>query len=137
MRAAIARHGLDGAVQLLGWRPDASALVAVADVFVFSSLSEGSPSAVLEAMAVGTPVVAFDIAPVVELTGGYARLVPAGSTSELGTAMVAAYTAPDREATARSGRAWAERFTLADVADRLGDLLEQQVARPARTRTGR
>ena len=79
-----------------------SALIAAADVFVFSSLSEGSPSAVLEAMALGTPVVAFDIAPVVELTGGYARLVPAGSTSELGKAMVAAYTAADREATARS-----------------------------------
>ena len=64
--------------------PGRAALVAAADVFVFSSLSEGSPSAVLEAMALGTPVVAFDIAPVVELTGGHARLVPAGSTGELG-----------------------------------------------------
>ena len=94
VRAAIARHGLDGAVHLLGLRPDAAALVAAADVFVFSSLSEGSPSAVLEAMALGTPVVAFDIAPVVELTGGHARLVPPGSTDELAHAMVAAAHRP-------------------------------------------
>jgi glycosyltransferase involved in cell wall biosynthesis len=137
VRAAIARHGLDGAVQLLGWRPDAADLVAAADVFVFSSLSEGSPSAVVEAMAIGTPVVAFDIAPVAEVTGGYARLVPAGSTGELARSMVAAYTDPERDATVRSGRAWAERFALADVADRLGDLLEQQAARPTPTRSGR
>ena len=60
-----------------GFRDDARAMVAAADVFAFSSLSEGSPGAVLEAMAIGTPVVAFDIEPVVELTDGgrHARLV--------------------------------------------------------------
>ena len=116
-------------MHLLGWRPDAAAVVAAADVFVFSSLSEGSPTAVLEAMALGTPVVAFDIAPVAELTGGHARLVPAGSTNDLARAMVAAYTAPDRDASVRSALAWAEGFELGEVAGRLGDLLERQAAR--------
>ena len=94
MRAAIARHDLDGAVHLLGWRDDVRSLVAAADVFVFSSLSEGSPSAVLEAMAIGTPVVAFAIAPVVELTGGHARLATTGSSVGLAEEMLAAYDRP-------------------------------------------
>ena len=53
VRDAIARHDLGTAVHLLGWRADVRFLVATADVFVFSSLSEGWPSAVVEAMAMG------------------------------------------------------------------------------------
>ncbi len=124
VRAAISRHDLGGAVHLLGWRDDVRSLVAAADVFVFSSLSEGSPSAVLEAMAIGTPVVAFAIAPVVELTGGHARLATTGSSAELAREMVAAYTAPERADEIAAARAWADRFALTDVARQLGDLLE-------------
>jgi glycosyltransferase involved in cell wall biosynthesis len=131
VRAAIARHGLDGAVHLLGWRDDVRSLVAAADVFVFSSLSEGSPSAVLEAMAIGTPVVAFAIAPVVELTGGHARLATTGSSDELAEEMLAAYAAPERAEEIAAARAWADRFALTDVAQQLGDLLEWRAGRRA------
>ncbi len=128
VRDAVARHGLDDAVHLLGFRADARGLVAAADVFVFSSVSEGSPSAVLEAMAVGTPVVAFAIPPVVEITGagGNARLVPSGSTEDLARAMVAAYRSPERESEVRRARSWAGQFGLEVVAVDLGDLLESR-----------
>jgi len=131
VRAAIARHGLDGAVHLLGWRDDVRSLVAVADVFVFSSLSEGSPSAVLEAMVIGTPVVAFAIAPVVELTGGHARLAPTGAPGLLAHEMLAAYNAPERTTEIAGAQAWAARFALSDVARQLGDLLEWRAGRRA------
>ena len=100
-------------------------------MFVFSSLSEGSPSAVLEAMAIGTPVVAFAIAPVVELTGGHARLVPPGASDLLAGEMVAAHTAPEQATEIAAARAWAERFALSDVARQLGDLLEWRAGRRA------
>jgi glycosyltransferase involved in cell wall biosynthesis len=132
VRAAIDRHHLDAAVHLLGWREDVHALVAGADVFVFSSLSEGWPSAVLEAMAAGTPVVAFAIAPVVEVTGGHARLAAPGSSAALAQEMLAAYHSPEREAETDAARRWAGRFRLATIAGQLGDLLERQ----ARTRSG-
>jgi glycosyltransferase involved in cell wall biosynthesis len=148
VRAAIARHDLGDAVHVLGYRADARSLVAAADVFAFSSLSEGSPSAVLEAMALGTPVAAFDIPPVAELTGGHARLAPAGSTEALAKEMVAAFQHPDADA----ARQWAEQFSLPEIARRLGDLLESHalseremrrvsrlvasVARAARPRSG-
>jgi glycosyltransferase involved in cell wall biosynthesis len=126
---AVERHGLGDTVHLLGFRSDARALVASADVFAFSSLSEGSPGAVVEAMRLGTPVAAFDIPPVAELTGGgeHAWLAPAGSAEALAKAVVAAARAPDRLARARAAQAWAERYGLAAVADQLGDLLASRV----------
>jgi glycosyltransferase involved in cell wall biosynthesis len=128
VRAMVTRLGLGGAVHLLGFRPDARALIAAADVFVLSSLSEGSPGVVVEAMALGTPVAAFDIPPVTELTdaGRHARLVPARSAEALADAMVAALRSPTRDAEAAGARAWAARFDLATVARQLGDLLEDR-----------
>jgi glycosyltransferase involved in cell wall biosynthesis len=128
VRAMVTRLGLSGDVHLLGFRPDARALIAAGDVFVLSSLSEGSPGVVLEAMALGTPVVAFDIPPVAEVTdaGRHARLVPARSAEALADAMVAALRSPTRDVEAARARAWAAHFDLATVARQLGDLLEDR-----------
>jgi glycosyltransferase involved in cell wall biosynthesis len=48
-------------VHLLGFREDARALLYGMDLFVFPSLQEGLPVAVMEAMAAGLPVLASDI----------------------------------------------------------------------------
>ncbi|MGH8824609.1 MAG: glycosyltransferase [Jiangellaceae bacterium] len=138
VRAAVSRHGLDGAVHLLGFRADARALIAAADVFVLSSLSEGSPGVVLEAMALGTPVVAFDIPPVAELTDGgrHARMVPAGSAAALGDAMMESLRSATSDGEVAGAGAWAARFDMATVALHLGDLLEQRARhRPAQAGT--
>lgn len=50
--------GIDHACRFLGPRADVYDLMSAMDVFVLPSLNEGIPMAVLEAMAVGTPVVA-------------------------------------------------------------------------------
>lgn len=136
--AAIERAGLDSAVSLLGFRPDARALVGAADVFVFSSLSEGSPGAVVEALIVGTPVAAFGIPPVTELTDGdrCAWLAKPGDPVALAGAMLAAWRAPDRAGRAADAQAWAQRaYSLASVAQRLGDLLDARAAHHARPRS--
>lgn len=136
--AAIERAGLDSAVSLLGFRPDARALVAAADVFVFSSLSEGSPGAVVEALIVGTPVAAFGIPPVTELTDGdrWAWLAEPGDPVALAGAMLAAWRAPDRAGRAAGAQSWAQRtYSLASVAQRLGDLLDARAAQHARPRS--
>ncbi|MFC1574685.1 glycosyltransferase family 4 protein [Gemmatimonadota bacterium] len=56
-----AEMGIAPIVELLGVRADVPELLAAADVFVFPSLWEGLPIALLEAMASGTPIVASDI----------------------------------------------------------------------------
>lgn len=58
--AAAAHHGVRDRVQLLGVVPRPWADVAAADVFLLGSRAEGMPNAVLEALAVGTPVIAPD-----------------------------------------------------------------------------
>jgi glycosyltransferase involved in cell wall biosynthesis len=138
VREAIARAGLGDAVSLLGFRDDVRALVAAADVFAFSSMSEGSPGAVVEALVLGTPVAAFGIAPVAELTDGdrHAWLAEPGDPRSLADAMLAAWRAPDRKERAAASRAWArQRYSLASVAGRLGDLLEAR-ARAAQAPPG-
>ncbi len=61
-------------VQLLGWRRDVPTILSAADAFLFPSRTEGLPNAVLEAMAVGLPVVASDIPAHRELAGAGERL---------------------------------------------------------------
>ncbi len=54
----IARRGLEGSFKILGWATDISALLAASDCLLLTSLYEGLPRVVLQAMAAGKPVVA-------------------------------------------------------------------------------
>ncbi len=72
----IRMRQLDDRVHLPGWRPDVAGLLKASDVFVLSSVWEGMPNALLEAMAVGLPVVATQVEGVEDLvTDGETGLV--------------------------------------------------------------
>jgi glycosyltransferase involved in cell wall biosynthesis len=76
VEGAIARAGLGSSVRLLGWRDDVAELFAAMDIFLLTSLFEGLPRVVLQAIAASVPVVATD-------TGGVAEVVTPGVTGEL------------------------------------------------------
>lgn len=61
LRQRTARLGLDRSIVFCGERTDVPRLLAAADAMIFPSLWEGLPGAVLEAAAVGTPVLASDL----------------------------------------------------------------------------
>jgi glycosyltransferase involved in cell wall biosynthesis len=82
----IAREGLSERFLLLGARQDVPALLPGLDVFAMSSLYEGLPCAVVEAMACGIPVAATAVNSVPEIvvsgkTGLLARPSDPGSLS--------------------------------------------------------
>ena len=72
-RAALERatdeRGLSGRVHFLGWRRDLDQIYADLDVVVLTSRNEGSPVALIEAMASGRPVVSTRVGGVPELVG--------------------------------------------------------------------
>lgn len=86
---AIRRAGLEQQVTLLGHVNDVRPYYRAADVFAISSLSEGSPNALLEAMAAGVPVVATAVGGIPEIAtdGETALLVPARNPRALAAAL--------------------------------------------------
>ena len=53
--------GIDGRVHLLGFRTDIAELLKSADIFLFPSLQEGLPVALMEAMSCGLPIICSEI----------------------------------------------------------------------------
>lgn len=90
IRAEHARLGLGEAVQILGQRPSVADEVTAADVFALSSVWEGSPLAVAEALLLGRPVVATAVGAVPEVVqdGVTGRLVAPRSPDALAAAIV-------------------------------------------------
>jgi glycosyltransferase involved in cell wall biosynthesis len=115
VRADIARLGLDGSFQLLGYRPDATDVLAAGDIFALSSLAEGYPVALMEALALGKPVVATAVGGIPEAVreGVEGLLVPPGRPDLLADAIVR--VAGDSETRARMGEASLERSRMFDI----------------------
>jgi glycosyltransferase involved in cell wall biosynthesis len=81
--------GLDCSVSWVGLQADTSTWLRRMDVFVLASRLEGSPNAILEAMATGLPIVATRIGGIVDLLedGRTGLLVPPGDAEALAMAL--------------------------------------------------
>lgn len=104
------RLGLSSRVSFLGVRRDVPRLLAAADGLVLSSISEGLPNVVMEALASATPVVATDVGGVTELVQDKKTgfVVSPRDPSCLAQAMEELMNVPDdrRAAMGREGREW-------------------------------
>ena len=83
--ALIDELGVKGNFTFAGFHSDPAALYHEGDVFALSSISEGFPFSVIEAMACGRPVVATDVGGVKEaIEGGVGIVVPPRGHEALG-----------------------------------------------------
>ncbi|MDX2005069.1 MAG: glycosyltransferase [Meiothermus sp.] len=90
MKQLVAELGLAGSVNLLGPRSDVSALMNAADGYVMSSAWEGMPMVLLEAAAIGLPIVTTDVGGNREAfeEGKSGYLVPAKDSAALANGML-------------------------------------------------
>ena len=133
VEAEIARLGLTGRVHLMGNRFDIPALLAMGDVFVFASETEGFGLAVLEAMAASLPVAAFRLPALEEFatSGVSAHLVQLGDVVRLADAVRDLLEDPGRAAVmGRAGRAVVEaRYPASGVAASFEPVYERVAGR--------
>ena len=82
--------GLSGALHFFGWRRDLEAVYGDLDVVVNASRNEGTPVALIEALAAARPVVATAVGGTPDLVGRDERglLVPPGEPAALAAAVV-------------------------------------------------
>jgi glycosyltransferase involved in cell wall biosynthesis len=89
---------LGSRIRFLGWRADLDRIYADLDVVVLCSSNEGSPVALIEAMAAGRPVVATRVGGVPDLVEDEVSgcLVPPGDAAALARAVATLLREPDR-----------------------------------------
>jgi glycosyltransferase involved in cell wall biosynthesis len=135
LKGQLARVGLSERVRLTGYRSDARRLVQCLDLFVLSSLSEGTSIALLEAMAAGVAVAVTEVGgnPEIVVNGATGWTIPSGSIEAL-TAVIldAAQNPAERDRLARAGQQrFSEHFSWARMIDayreRYVELLAQRV----------
>jgi glycosyltransferase involved in cell wall biosynthesis/GNAT superfamily N-acetyltransferase len=129
--AIIALHEqleLGDHVILAGFRADAVDVMAACDLFTLASAWEGLPVAVMEALALGLPIVATRVGGLAEsLDETSSVLVPPGDSSALADALTTLVFDPERRAElARGARAAADEFdsshAMATITDHYDDL---------------
>ena len=128
LQAEARRLGVADRCHFLGFRTDIPDVLAALDLFVLSSLAEGMPMVLLEAMAAGVPVVATRIPGVVDLVedGIDGLLVASGDPGALAGAI--GRMLADRDYAAAVSRAAAAKvrrqFTVEQMVERTSSVYE-------------
>ena len=137
LEATVRDNGIGNVTQLLGTRRDVPRLLAAADACLLSSISEGIPLTLIEAMAARLPVVSTDVGGVAEvvvpeITG---LLAPAGDDARLAEHLI--QLDANRALAARLGRNGAVRaedlFSFERMADGYARVFAETLGQITRT----
>jgi glycosyltransferase involved in cell wall biosynthesis len=126
--------GLDGKILFTGWRRDLPSLYADLDVVALTSINEGTPVSLIEAMAAGVPVVATAVGgvPDVVAEGEAGYLVESGDAEGMAQAIIELLRNPEKaKEMGQRGREgvyprFAVQTLLANVEGLYAELLKQK-----------
>jgi len=130
IRADVRRRGLEHRSHFLGWRDDLPLIYADLDVAALSSVNEGTPVSIIEAIASGLPVVATEVGGVPDVLRNGARgsLVPPRDPRAMATAIERAFS-PEAKARAGAMRAHMDEYGAERLCRDLGDLYFELLGR--------
>ncbi len=129
----VRHHGWHEEVFFLGKMLDVAPYYSIADAFLLTSETESFGLAALEAMACGTPVLAFEVGglPEVVLPGRTGCLVPLGDIPAMARQAVELWLDPRRRLRMRrNARRWARRFDIEQIAPRYTALYRDVIEAP-------
>jgi glycosyltransferase involved in cell wall biosynthesis len=119
--------GVQDRVVLHGASRDVAGFLSTLDLFVLSSIDEGLPISLMEALAAGLPVVSTSLPGLRELApeNVVAGYCPAGQPELLAGLMLQAAARPDLPAVGERARQWARRFGIDQTWHRYRDLFQE------------
>jgi glycosyltransferase involved in cell wall biosynthesis len=132
LAAEISALGLGGFVHLTGFRTDPESLEAASSVVVLTSKSlEGTPGVLLDALALGKPIVATNVGGVPEVIedGVSGLVVPIGDADALGRSIARVLLDPALAARLSAGaRERAPMFSIENTVNRTMDVYRELLA---------
>jgi glycosyltransferase involved in cell wall biosynthesis len=133
LEALAASLGIGDRVRWLGWRRDLATLYAATDVFLLTSRNEGTPVAIIEAMASAVAVVSTDVGGVkdVVFSSEVGLLAPFGDAAALASAIdsLLSDAAKRRAIGARARDAVLQRFGFDRLVDDIARLYRELLER--------
>jgi glycosyltransferase involved in cell wall biosynthesis len=140
LRAQVEDAGLSPIVRFAGYHSDVSAVYRESDIIVIPSRSEGLPNVLLEAMALGKPVIATNAGGIPEVirNGVNGVLVPIADPESMARAMSMLLTSGEQRAIlGRNAAATAPAFSPSTRAQRILALYDEVTATTASCRRAR
>lgn len=126
LKALAASLGVEGRVVFLGHRSDIPAILAESDLFVFPTLMDAFPTVLLEAMAVGIPIVSSAVGGIPEILENEvnALLIQPANPVELNASCIRVLSDHDlaRRLSASALQVVEERFDVRKQAGILADI---------------
>ena len=129
LEAQALAEGLNRRVLFTGAVSDVPALLSAADVFCMTSYTEGSPAAMLEAMAMALPIVTTPVGAILEVLDGNAIVVDVMAPRETTEALLALFHDPALRLRLRArSRQLARRYGIDRQVAHYERVLEEAVA---------
>ena len=122
------RLDIAGYVRFLGWRPDVARVMAACDIFCLPSRNEGMGKVLVEAMAMGKPIIASSIGGIPDIvrSGENGILVPVGDAAAWAEAIARLCRDPEkRRRMGDAGMQMAPRYSSEEMIKRIDRLYEE------------
>ena len=128
LKNIASKLGIEENVKFPGWRPDVAEVMSIFDVFVLPSLNEGMGRVLVEAMALGKPIVASDVGGISDLVihdrNGY--LVPVGDVETLAARIKELLDDfGKREKMGNMGRRYAAKYSSEEMVKKIDQLYRE------------